>query len=92
MHKVLKLLPILIVLGTFSLTASASDVVKGNDGMYWASYDSPRADNLIYQVDTVTEKCFVIFRGGKGMGIAETSCKSLAKRPEWLPIITWAND
>ena len=48
---------------------------------------------LVYAVDTVTQLCLMIIRkrGGEGRSISilKIECKTLARRPEWQPIITW---
>ena len=74
-----------IVLLTFILlftTTSFADApsVEKDDGLYIQLLGS----YIKYVVDTKTQLCF----GGKD-GISVIDCKSLAKRNEWKPIITW---
>jgi hypothetical protein len=84
------LLTIVVVLFVANI-AHAGKVKKGKQGMYWQLLDSDGGSNVMYQVDTVTQQCFTVFKSGTGGGITKIPCERLAKRPDWKPIITWAD-
>ena len=81
----------LIFLASVSISGAllAGEVKKGNEGMYWATYNSITNNRVTYQVDTKAQLCFILFRGGNGGGITMADCKDFAKRDEWKKIINW---
>lgn len=42
-----------------------------------------------YYVDTTTRLCFVTHSLPKRLAMAQIPCESLARRPEWRPVLTW---
>lgn len=71
-------------------SVQASTFYTVDDDMYFQKLDNTWG-NLGYQVDKVAQLCFVIWKASANNagGIATIPCESLAKRPEWKPIITW---
>ena len=82
------LIPALLI----GCTRGDGGINEGKNGMFWSGHDSSGADNIIYQVDTITQTCFAIYRGGLRGGLTNISCNDLAKRPEWAPILTWIEE
>ena len=84
MRTLIKSIFIFCFIATLAVSAIAkeSKIKSQKDGTYQQSLDIGWG----YKVDKKTQLCFFY---GSGAGLALVDCKSLAKRLDWKPIITW---
>jgi hypothetical protein len=90
MKHVFGILGILLALST-SGVAQAAKVEVMDDDMYFEKLESGYG-SLNYQVDKITQQCFVIWNNHESGGLTTISCAELAKRPEWKPLLTWIKE
>jgi len=74
----------LILIFSPGVNAKNPKVEKSENGFYNSWVDR----FFYYRVDTVTQLCFAAEMTG-GRALIQISCENLAKRPEWVEIITW---
>ena len=84
MRTLIKSVFIFCFIATLAVSAIAKDskIKSQKNGTYLQSLEGGWG----YMVDTITQLCFFY---GSGTGITLVNCKSLAKRLDWEPIITW---
>jgi len=78
-------LPSLLVLSALGSLSFADDM-QSSHGIYSQTYQEA---GLTYHADTKTQLCFASSETQPHTNMEQIACASLAKRSEWLPIITW---